>query len=189
MDVDLVRARSGDREAMAKLVDDHYDAVYRFCARRIGPEPAQDAAQETFLTAQKRLRSFQGNSSLATWLFGIAHNHCRNIARKRKMEAIGDWRFVTGEVDSSGGNPCPEHHESGVTDHERTIIDRQLLREALETLSPDHREVVLLHEVEGLTYQEAAEVLGVPEGTVKSRLHHAFLNLRRALLGPDEVTA
>jgi RNA polymerase sigma-70 factor (ECF subfamily) len=86
--------------------------------------------------------------------------------------------------------------ESGTANSQRptanpegAIVDRQALKDALSTLSEDHREVVLLHEVEGLTYQEAAEVLGVPEGTVKSRLHHAFLNLRRALLGPEEVTA
>lgn len=187
METDLDRARSGDREAMAKIVDSHYDAVYRFCARRIGPDSAQDAAQETFLTAQKRLKTFEGNSSLATWLFGIAHNHCRNIARKRKMEMASDTWLV--DRDSCSESESATNHETRTANHEQSIIDRHTLREALAKLSPDHREVVLLHEVEGLTYQEAADVLGVPEGTVKSRLHHAFLNLRRALTGPEEVTA
>ena len=192
MDSDLDRARNGDREAMAKIVDSHYDAVFRFCARRIGPDAAQDAAQETFLTAQKRIKSFAGNSSMGTWLFGIAHNHCRNIARKRKMEGHGYQVFgdrCSGSESDPDNLSTREPENLKTLNPARQIIDRQALRQALGELSPDHREVVLLHEVEGLTYQEAAEVLGVPEGTVKSRLHHAFLNLRRALIGTEEVTA
>lgn len=186
MDSELERARAGDREAMAKIVDIHYDAVYRFCARRVGPDLAEDAAQETFLTAHKRIKGFRGDSRLETWLFGIAHNHCRNLARKRKMEmAFGDWRFVIG--DSEQGSVPNPNHKSLITNHEERLIDREALRVALKGLSAEHREVVLLHEVEGLTYQEAAGVIGVPEGTVKSRLHHAFLNLRIALLGREEV--
>jgi RNA polymerase sigma-70 factor (ECF subfamily) len=179
MDLDLESARSGDREAMARIVDRHYDAVYRFCARRVGPELAQDAAQETFLSAQKRLKSFGGNAALSTWLFGIAHNHCRNLARRRNKVIAADVPFRERDADRSPGADDPE----------RAIVDREALRAALADLSQDHRDVVILHEVEGMTYQEAAQVLGVPEGTVKSRLHHAFLHLRRALSGAAEVTA
>lgn len=188
MDSDLERAKRGDRDAMAQLVDRYYDAVYRFCARRIGPDLAQDAAQETFLTAQKRIGSFSEASSLSTWLFGIAHNHCRNFARKRRSEVVlSDMWLVDRE---SSGNPGADtDYGSQATSHEQTLIDREALRQALSTLSSDHREVVMLHEVEGLTYEEAASVLGVPVGTVKSRLHHAFLNLRIALLGREEVMA
>jgi RNA polymerase sigma-70 factor (ECF subfamily) len=188
MDSDLTRAKKGDREAMAHLVDEHYDAVYRFCARRIGPDHAQDAAQETFLTAQKRIGSFAQASSLSTWLFGIAHNHCRNFARKRKMETLVSDTWLA-DRDSNGDTSPATDHASHITNHEQTLVDREALRQALSTLSSDHREVVLLHEVEGLTYEEAATVLGIPVGTVKSRLHHAFQNLRIALLGREEVTA
>jgi RNA polymerase sigma-70 factor (ECF subfamily) len=195
MESDLDRARNGDREALGRLVDSHYDAVYRFCARRIGPEHAKDAAQETFLTAQKRLQSFQGDSSVGTWLFGIAHNHCRNIARKKKMEATQNWLAV-GSEQLAEESSITANRQLPTANSENNLIDRHSLREALNALSAEHREVVLLHEVEGLTYVEAAKVLGVPEGTVKSRLHHAFLNLRRAmaptssgLIGPEEVTA
>ncbi|HVL38824.1 MAG TPA: RNA polymerase sigma factor [Fimbriimonadaceae bacterium] len=166
---------TAEQEAIEALVREHYAPVYRFCARRIGPTLAQDAAQETFLTAQRSLARFDGRSSVAAWLFGIAHNHCRNIARKGRHEAPteADW-LCESAVDES---------------MEKTLIDRQALRQALGKLSQEHREVVLLHEVEGLTYAEAASVLGVPEGTVKSRLHHAFLNLRTSLLGGEEVPA
>ncbi len=169
MDADLQLARKGDRDAIARLVDQNYDAVYRFLARRVGAELAQDLAQETFLSAQKTIATFEGRSTLATWLFGIAHNHVRNSVRKRKAEPV-DWIM----------NEPTENPES-------TLINRETLRKALKTLSEEHREVVLLHEIDGLTYEEAATVLGVPVGTVKSRLHHAFLALRRALLGAEAM--
>jgi RNA polymerase sigma factor (sigma-70 family) len=170
LDATIQRAAQGEREAMAKLVVEHYPAVFRFCARRIGPELAKDAAQETFLTVQGRLKRFDEKSSFLTWLLGIAHNHCRNLARKRKI----DINFAA--MWQPAGPPEPG------------LLDRFELRKALMELSREHREAVVMHEVEGLTYDEIAAILQVPAGTVKSRLHHAFLLLRKRL-SPEEVTA
>jgi RNA polymerase sigma-70 factor (ECF subfamily) len=166
MDGLIERAARGDRDAMASIAAEHYAAVYRFCARRIGPEAAKDAAQDTFVAAQKAIRKFDGRSSLSTWLFGIAHNMCRNEARRRK----GDMSYEHAFRDEPGGS-SPEN----------SLIDREALRRAMRRLSVEHREVVVLHELEEMTYEEAAMVIGVPVGTVKSRLHHAFLNLRTFL--------
>ncbi len=148
---------------MAEIAVEHYAAVYRFCVRRLGPDLASDAAQETFLIAQKSIKRFDGTSALSTWLFGIALNTCRNLARKRRTEMSYEhaWDVAAKEPGES------------------TLVDREALRGALKKLSPTHLEVVILHEVEGLTYEEAATLIGVPVGTVKSRLHHAFLDLRR----------
>ncbi len=149
---------------MDRVVKDHYDAVYRFCARRIGLARAGDTAQETFLTAQRALGRFRGESSLRTWLLGIALNECRRTIRRH------------------GADPLPlEVDLASPTDDAAAVVDRQALAAALARLSDDHREVVLLHELQGLTYEEVAAVLKVPVGTVKSRLHHAFLNLRKEL--------
>lgn len=175
MDADLQQALSGSREAMARIVDEHYDSVFRFCVRRIGIDGAADAAQETFVTAQQRIRGFRGNSSLRTWLLGIALNHCRNQSRKFGPQMA---RFQPFEEDSG---------DQSSVDPQKTMIERETLRSAFEKLSEDHKEVVLLHEVEGLTYDEAALVLGVPVGTVKSRLHYAFQNLRASLCEPQEA--
>ena len=154
------------RLEIAAIAREHYDAVFRFCARRVGADRAADAAQETFLTAQKALRKFRGESSVSTWLFGIAHNECRRQMRKdRNLPMALEMDFA---------QPASEDSESA-------IVDRQALYQAMRKLSPEHREVVVLHELDGLTYEEAAAILGVPVGTVKSRLHHAFLNLRRSL--------
>jgi RNA polymerase sigma-70 factor (ECF subfamily) len=157
---------------MSRIARDHYDAVYRFCARRVGIERAADVAQETFLTAQRVLHKFRGDSHITTWLFGIALNECRRTYRRVRPEV------PLLEMDG---------YVSDAVSLQDEVVDRDSLRQALSRLSPDHREVVILHEFEGMTYEEAAEVLGVPVGTVKSRLHHAFLQLRRYLLAGEEV--
>ena len=149
----------------------HYDQVFRFCARRIGVDAAADAAQETFLTAQKVIGKYRGEAPLKTWILGIAHNECRRIARKRRLDP-----------------PTLELRENPSTSPESAWVDRQALMSALSKLSNEHREAVVLIELDGLSYEEAGAVLGVPAGTVKSRLHYAFLILRRALF-PAEVKA
>ena len=162
----------GSELNMARIAREHYDAVYRFCARRVGTDRAADVAQETFLTAQKVLHKFRGDSSITTWLFGIALNECRRAYRKVRPEVS------LLDLDGAGSQPTSLQDE---------VVDRHALNQALSRLSPDHREVVILHEVEGMTYEEAAVVLGVPVGTVKSRLHHAFLQLRRQLMPVEEA--
>ena len=150
---------------MDRVVRDHYDAVYRFCARRIGVARAADAAQDTFLTAQRAIRRFRGDSSLRTWLLGIALNECRRALRR------------------GGADPLPLAIDLAcpIALDETAFANRQALAAALARLSEEHRDVVILHELQGLTYEEVAAVLRVPVGTVKSRLHHAFVNLRREM--------
>jgi len=164
--------RSAEVE-MADIARRHYDAVYRFCARRVGIDRAADVAQDTFLTAQKVFHKFRGESNLTTWLFGIAHNECRRVSRKLRCEP------VLLEID-------PESHSDSGS--ENAIVDRHAVNQVLSKLSAEHREVVILHEIEGLTYEEAASILCVPVGTVKSRLHHAFAQMRRSLFPVEEAT-
>lgn len=157
---------------MREIAREHYDSVFRFCARRLGPDRAADVSQETFLTAQKVLKSFRGESSVKSWLLGIALNECRRQMRKAPLEYSGfDYAF------EDGAQVSPEN----------TWATREAIRSALSKLSHEHRDVVLLHEVDGLTYEEAATVLGIPSGTVKSRLHHAFINLRSMLAQAENV--
>lgn len=173
MEAHITRASRGDREAFAQIVAEHYASVYRFCARRLGPELGQDAAQETFLAAQKALARFDGSSTLLTFLLGVAHNQCRNLARKNRMEISFDEVWP----------------DRSTEDVERRTIDRHELHRALKSLSLEQREAVVMHEIEGLTYDEIGAVLRVPSGTIKSRLHHAFLALRQRLLPSEELSA
>ena len=163
MDGRIEKAKQGNREALGFLVRMHYDRVYRFCARRIGDDLAPDAAQETFVTMQKSIRGFEAKSRFETWLLGIANNQCRYLIRKKRLEpqTLQNWLDVAG----------PQMSDQ--------LLDREALRCALSKLTDDHREVVFLHEIEGLRYAAIAEILGIPEGTVKSRLFHAFRVMRR----------
>lgn len=156
------RAASGDLEAMGEIVRRHYGDVYRFLLNRMPLLDAEDATQETFLIAGKRLRTFRWDSTMKTWLFGIAINVARNRSRKRE-------------------NPLPNVSDVECPDPTDGLIAAGVLKDALSKLSSEHREVVLLHEMDGLNYEECAQVLGVPAGTVKSRLHHAFRRLRELI--------
>lgn len=160
------KAQSGDPEALRKLVCEHYSQVFRFCARRVGSQAAADVTQEVFLTMQQSIKRYENRSSFSTWLYGIAQNHCRNHSRKQKNSwlQLENW-FAPSQ---------PFEHKS---------IASVVLQEALGKLSDDHREVVVLHELDGMTYPEIANLLGIPEGTVKSRLHHAFQSLRTHVKG------
>jgi RNA polymerase sigma-70 factor, ECF subfamily len=152
------------------LVEAYYDDVWKFCARRAGLDLASDLTQESFLTAQKALVKFEGRSSVKTWLFGIALMHCRESSRKYSREILGGPMILADAVAES-----PPVH------------DRVTLEAAIADLSEEHREVVVLHELEGFTYEEIAGIAGIPVGTVKSRLHHAFAHLRKKLEA-QEVT-
>ncbi len=148
---------------IAELANRYYGDVYRFCGRRVGSDLAADAAQETFLTAQRSLAKFRGESAAKTWLLGIANNECRRQLKMKRRE------------------PLPITLTPPTPGHESSSVDRQVLQQALDKLSPILREVVVLHELDELTYQEAADILGVPVGTVKSRLHAAFAQMRQSL--------
>ena len=167
MDGLIAKAVRRDPDALRRLVSENYARVFQFCARRVGPETAQDVAQETFVTMTQRLSTFRADSSFPTWLLGIALNKCRNHNRSSQSEPVQADAWL--EIESKS--------------HEDEVVDRQALCQALAKLSPEHRHVVVLHEVEQLTYSEIAELLGIPEGTVKSRLHHAFVQLRSSMGG------
>lgn len=166
-----IQGRSFITESLdiGQIARDHYDAVFRFCARRVGADAAADVTQETFVTAQRALKAFRAGSSLKTWLLGIANNECRRHSRSRRRTPQ-----AVDLLDVEVPNP------------ESTWISTSSLQLALKRLKPEQLEAVLLVELDGLTYEEAAQIAGVPAGTMKSRLHYAFLNLRHSLKGDEE---
>jgi RNA polymerase sigma factor (sigma-70 family) len=175
-----VIARSRDEpEQFAMLFDRHADAVHRYAARRLGPEAAEDLMAETFVTAFQRRHTYDlARADARPWLFGIATNL---VGRHRRAEAR---RFK-----ALSRLPEPVEHEEPVADRAvaragATGVRRELAA-ALGGLSARHRDVVLLVAWAGLDYEEAAEALGVPVGTIRSRLHRARSRLREALGGTD----
>lgn len=181
---DVARFKAGDAAAFEDLVRRHEREVYRLVLRLLrNPEDALEVAQETFLRAYRGLPSFRGEASFRTWLFGIALNASRTrqasllrkLSRTESLEGSGDdppapllW--------AADPSPSPESRTLGVELKEALLT-------ALSRVSAEHREILLLREVEGLDYGEVGVLLGIPEGTVKSRLARARRAVREALEG------
>lgn len=179
----LVEAfRKGTPGAFDAIVTAHQDRVYAFCARMLSDrDEALDAAQEVFLSAYRNLDRFRGEAALSTWLLRIATNQCLNRIRRRSSLARKETRFP--EPDDLRDPPFqPPGREEDRPD--RMVENREIgkiLEEALGRLEEDTRLLVLLSDVEGFSYEEISEAVGVPLGTVKSRLHRARMALRKML--------
>lgn len=143
---------------------EHYSSVWGFCRRRVGVRHADDTTQETFVIAFQRRETYRSETPVRAFLYGIANKVCANWSRKKDLESL-DWL----------------DREPASLDPSEAIVTSTALKDALLRLSEEHREVVLLKEMEGMTYEEIGAVLAIPAGTVKSRLHHAFLALRKDL--------
>jgi RNA polymerase sigma-70 factor (ECF subfamily) len=176
----VASCRAGDPQAFARLVALHEGMVFNLSARLLGdPEEARDVAQEVFLQVYRVLDRFEGRSSLKTWIYRIAVNQCHNRRRfwhrrRRDREQALDEGLSTGGGVASGPTPYEETQR-----RERA----RRVQEALLELSFEHRTVLVLREVEGLTCEEVGVALGVPEGTVKSRLSRAREAMRLRLRG------
>jgi RNA polymerase sigma-70 factor (ECF subfamily) len=183
VDLLLEAFRQGRHGAFDAIVRAHQDRVFSFCARMLSDrEEALDASQEVFLSAWRNLATFRGEAALSTWLLRIAANRCLNRIRQRKSSAAREEPWPEAKADGEAPEFQPAAPEEGRPD--RVAENREtgeILSEALGRIDPDSRWLVLLSDVEGFSYEELAEMAGVPVGTVKSRLHRARMALRRML--------
>ena len=178
------RCRAGDVAAFEPLVEKYRQRVWRLAYNVLRDrEEAWDVAQEAFIKAYQALPSFRGQSAFYTWLYRIAMNVAadRGRARGAQGRAFGtervpeaDWERVLPDQ-----HPADESPDAAAVRTE----ERANILKALDTLSEDHRRIIMLGDLEGLSYREIAETLDIPMGTVMSRLHHARKRLRDAL-GP-----
>lgn len=168
----MVAARNGDQRAFEGLVLKYQDRIYRLIQRLVGgSDLVDDLAQEVFIRAYRSLGDFKGESSLYTWLYKIALNLCRNAYRTRgRRPAHEELAEADGAIGlaSSGGTPEDEVFRRDFWEH---------LRRGLEELPAEQREAVVFCDLEGMSYEEMAKVMGVPIGTVRSRIFRG----RRAL--------
>ena len=176
--------RAGDPSAFDRLVCRHQDRIHRLARRLLNdPEAALDAAQESFVKAWRALDRFEGQARFSTWLTRIAINQCRNELRRRRT--VKHTRPLSLDAPVAGTEtPRSELLEGSEPQSWEMARGREVdaaIREALGRLDPEAREVLLLREVEDLSYEDMAEVLDVPVGTVRSRLHRARAELRRRL--------
>lgn len=168
MDPDLEfveRARAGDTRAFTELVERHGAAVKRVAARVGGLANADDVVQDVFLRAYHRLDGFEATGSFRSWLLRIAHNAAVDEATRRLPEPV---------------DPQSEAHEGPTSPDEREPVSRlealerrERMQIKLGALRPQHRAVLVLRDVEGLSYEEIASVTDTPLGSVKGRIHRA----------------
>lgn len=173
----LARARRGDLAAFEELVRRNEKRVYAVALRSSGsPEDAADITQEVFLRAWRSIEDFRGDSGFSTWLFRITANLCVDFARHRQAQP--QTQPLVGEDDAE--RPIPDTAPTPEEHLENSELGRELAA-ALDEISEEHRRIVLLRDVSGLSYTEIAEVLEISEGTVKSRLSRARIALRTIL--------
>ena len=175
-DLELVRkARNGDGDAFHELMNRYAGELFALAVSLVGNvADAEDVLQETFSGAFRHLAAFAGRASVKTWLIRIL---VRQSARCRRTRKRHEHVALDGVLETSGGGIAGRRALSASSD----LDTRMDLLHMLRTLSPEHREVIVLRELQGMTYDEIAETLGVPQGTVESRLFRARQGLRERL--------
>ena len=172
----IARARGGDRDAFSVLVQRYERRVVGVALAVVhNQDDALELAQETFVRAFENLRNFESRSSFSTWLYRIAANLSIDFWRRE-----GRYNVLRGEDAEKELRRLPSSEGDSYQAASRTELGKRL-KDALEELTPEHRTVVLLREVEGLSYDEISDMLQCPRGTVMSRLHYARNRLRTIL--------
>jgi len=185
-DHELIRAvLAGDGTAYRGLVEKYQGRVYTMVYGMVrNREDARDITQEAFVKGYRNLESFRLESGFYTWMYRIAMNLAIDFTRKRKRREAGVFDEGLATRDEDGGI-SEVHHEDGPS---RQLERKQLfgrIMNAMEKLPEDQREVILLRELEGMQYKEIADVMGIPEGTVMSRLFYARKKLQKLLAGDE----
>lgn len=175
----LEKARQGDQEAFGELVRLYEKKVYALTLRMCkNPDDAAEAAQDAFLAAWQGLKFFRGEASFSTWLYRLASNACVDLLRKEQRRAAAAGPSLNDEetyIDVADDTPGPQELA------ERSEL-REQIEEGLRSLTPEHREVLILRELHQLSYDEIAETLDLDSGTVKSRISRGRKSLRNFLL-------
>lgn len=183
----LVRLRDGDLQAFDEVVERFERRLIGYFAALSGdPQLAEDCAQEVFVRVYRARETYTPDAALATFIFRIARNYWIDVYRSRRVRP--EERSLDDPGGEGGVENMAEHLPGTATTPDHQAVqreDEERLRAALERLPEIQRSVLALAGTQGMKYEEVAQVLGIPVGTVKSRVHAAVANLRR-LLGVEE---
>ena len=172
----IERAKAGDAAAAGEIVERYQRRIYTLCLRILSDtDAAEELTQDTLVKALTGLENFDGRSALGTWLHRIATNACFSRIRSDRVRSKGRVPWP-----ESGEPIAPQRVQQG-EDRLDAAQRSRLVAAALERINPEHRVVLVLRDVQGLEYEQVAEVLGIPMGTIKSRLFRARAALRQAV--------
>lgn len=189
-EAELVRlARQGDESVFALLVEQNQSRIYNLALRMTrNPDDAAELTQEAFLNAWRGLSKFQGESSFSTWLYRLTSNLCIDFLRREKRRSGLSMTVSLDDEEEGRQADVPDERFSPEQSAERREV-QELIRAGLRSLSEEHRRVLVLRELDGLSYAEIAQLLGLEEGTVKSRIARARLALRKYLIATGNFSS
>lgn len=181
----LERVATGDLESFGVLVQRHQDRLVRLCERMLGRrDEAEEAAQDIFLKAFRKAGSYRPRGQVYTWLYRIAVNHCLNILRRRRVVRFFSFGDMGSRDDEGAEDGSPGYDPQALSpDAMRQLESKRrwiLTRGLIDRLPAGQRAVLVLIKLEGLSYRQTAETLGITEGAVESRLFRAMRTLTRA---------
>jgi RNA polymerase sigma-70 factor, ECF subfamily len=180
----LRKLRDRDEKAFREMVEEYGDRVFNLTYRMMGNrEEAEDVAQEVFITVFKSIETFREEAKFSTWLYRITANHCKNrikylSRRHEKGKAEFDERVERGGAAVGSAAPSPSQRPDTALEGAQIEV---LMQQAIAMLDEEHRILVVLRDVEELSYEEICQITELPIGTVKSRLHRARVALRKKL--------
>ena len=190
-DRDLVsRCQRKQPAAFEELVRRYQDRVFNLCFRFLRErEVAEEIAQDVFVAVYKHVEGFKGDSKFSTWLFRVVANHCHNKSKYLRRRKHKQQDSIDAPLEGEDGDLKRELPDDPDRSPEELAGRRglnEMIQSAISELDDDHRVIVLLRDVEDMSYEEIGSILGLPEGTVKSRLHRARNELRAKLSKTSE---
>lgn len=175
----IERCLGGQTDAFGELVLRYQDRLFNTLFLMVNShEDARDLSQEAFVLAFRRLESFRGDSAFYTWLFRIAVNAAISFRRKAARQKTGS---IDAAREAMGLEPVDQHRDIGPSRRMEVAEEQLLVRAALSELSDEFRQAIVLTEIEGLSYEDAATAMGCPIGTIRSRVHRARNDLKEKL--------
>lgn len=180
------KAKAGDRDAFAALVSAYEGKIYNLALRYLGNrEDAMDASQEVFLRVFRFLPGFQEESGFSTWIYRIGVNVCKDMLAKRAKRGELSLELPDEEEDYRTAEVADRRYDPEAIVEQADL--RESLAEAIGQLPQQQREMIVLRDIQGLSYEEIGQVLSLEAGTVKSRLSRARENLRKKLLQSGNI--
>lgn len=184
-DAELVRRfKGGDRHAYEEIVRRYQHRVYGLALRWMAdPAIAEEVAQDVFIALFRALGGFRGDAKLSTWIYRVVVNHCKNRRLYRKRRKMDRHEPLDGKRDDDDDGPGRQlPHDGPAPDQGVHQTEAEVLvREGLAQLDDVQRQIIVLRDIEDLSYEEIGEIMDIPRGTVKSRLHRARASLAQVL--------